>query len=219
MSNSSTNTHTKVFDPREASKYLEELQKNHKLLSTIRYNHEFDWSKHQGLEREDVKLVVDRCPVTELKQLYEKALETLSNNDQSTLLACDDISNDMPQSNKLRTSYVLYAERQNDKYNIIAASAIQKKEFDWEKIATMGFTTFLGSIGLGALAGSIVGPVGTVVVGLAAAAGSVGIANKAYHDYHQQMPQAVYAYIFQELKAKRLLQITGSKVSFEHIQN
>ncbi|UJR29484.1 hypothetical protein I4U23_010696 [Adineta vaga] len=228
MSIQSMNGNARIFNPLEASKYLEKLESDKKLGTLIRYNHKFDWSKNEGLEENEVKIMANRCQSKELKGLYESALKTLTNNDQSTLLVNDGNNNDMSQSNRLRKSYVLYAERKNDKFNIVAASAIQTKEFDWEKIKTMGLTSLLGftaiGTGIGAAIGSFAGPAGTLagsVVGgsIGGAVSASGMVGKVYSDYQQQMPEAVYAYIFQELQEKHLLQINDNKFAFEHNQN
>lgn len=214
-----------VFNPLEASKYLESLQKDQKLMTLIRYNHQFDWSKSEGLQQDEVKKLISRCHDSQLKKLYGLALETLTDNNPSTLVVSNGDSDKISKSNILRKSYVLYAEKQNDKYNIVTGNAIQTKEIDWAKAATIGFTASLAGAGvgcgLGALAGSTVGPIGTIVGGVVGGSfgsivGASGVASKAYADYHEIMPKAVYAYILQELQEKQAISIDGHKFILYH---
>ena len=228
MSTARMESNTRIFNPLQASMYLESLRRDQKLMTLIRYNHQFDWNKNEGLKRDEVKMVASRCRDLELRKLYELALETLTNNDQSTLLASNGSNNDVPQPNTLRKSYVLYAEQRDDEYNIVAASAIQTKELDWGKTATVALTTFLASASagavIGAAAGSLIGPVGSFVGGVVGgsvggAAGASGVAGKAICDYRQIMPEAVYAYVLQELQEKQILQITDDKMTLQPNQS
>ncbi len=219
---------TAVFNPLEASKYLESLQKNQKLMTLIRYNHQFDWSKSEGLQQDEVKKLISRCHDSQLKKLYGLALETLTDNDPSTLLVSNDDSDNVSKSNISRKSYVLYAEKQNDKYNIVTGNAIQTKEIDWGKAATIGFTASLATAGigcgLGALAGFSIGPLGSLVGSVVGGSvggivGASGVASKVYADYHEIMPKAVYAYILQELQEKQAISIDDNKFILYHQQN
>ncbi|CAF1292817.1 unnamed protein product [Adineta steineri] len=228
MSTMLMESNTRIFNPHQASMYLESLRRDQNLMTLIRYNHQFDWNKNEGLKRDEMEKIASRCYDLELRKLYDLALETLTDNDQSTLLASNDGNNDPPQSNTLRKSYVLYAEKRDDKYNIVSASAIQTKELDWSKTMTAGLTAFLASVGAGAIigaaAGSAIGPVGSFVGGVlggsvGGAAGASGVAGKAYHDYHQIMPEAVYAYVLQELQEKQILQISNNKLALQSNQN
>lgn len=218
----------RIFDPCQVSQYLEGLRKDKQLMKLIQYNHQFDWNKIEGLQGDEVQMLIKRCQDSELKNLYELALKTLTTNDQSTLLASNGSNQDPSEANALRKSYVLYAERRKDKYDIVAASAIQTKQFDWVKITTVGLTAFLTSIsagvGVGALVGSVVWPLGTVAGGIVGGGiggvmATAGIATKALHDYREIMPEAVYAYVFQELEEKRILSIDNNKFALQHNQN
>lgn len=218
----------KIFDPRQGSQYLEGLRKQTQLAKLICLNHQFEWNKIEGIQEDEVQMVISRCGDSELKKLYELALKTLANNVQSTLLASNGVNNDRSEANVLRKSHVLYAEKQNDKYNIVAASAVQTKEFDWGKMVIVGLTAFLASVsagaGLGALVGSTIGPMGSVAGsivggGIGGMMATTGIAGKAFHDYREIMPEAVYAYVFQELEEKRILHIDNGKFVLQHNQN
>lgn len=210
----------RVFNPYQASVYLESLRKNQNLMTLVHCNHQFDWTKSEGLQRDELKRLASRCRDSELRELYELALETLKDNNQSTLLASNGDSNHASASNLLRKSHVLYAEKENDKYNIIAANTVQTKEIDWEKVTAAGFTSSLVSaglgIGIGALLGSTIGFAGTFIGGVVGGSvgglvGASGVASKVYHDYSQGMPEAVYAYIFQELQEKQVLCIDDNR--------
>jgi hypothetical protein len=214
----------RLLNPHEASRYLETLRKDQKLMALIRYHHQFDWSKSEGLQQNEVKVLASRCRDSELRELFELMLEKLIDNDQSTLIASNGNSDNVSESNVSRKSYVLYAEKHNDKYNIITANAIQTKEIDWGKLKTISLASASVGAGLGAIVGSTAGPVGTVVGGFVGGSvggvmGASGVAGKAYHDYHQIMPEAVYGYILQELQEKQVLRIHNNKFTLHHSQN
>ncbi|CAF4545542.1 unnamed protein product, partial [Rotaria socialis] len=214
----------RIFNPLEASKYLEALRKDSKLSSFICSNHELDWTRYEGLESEAVKQVASKCSDPRMKVLYEQALETLKDkNDGESILITGHGDSD-PKSSTLKKSYVFYAENKDGKYDIVAAHATQTKVLNWDKITAGALVTFLTSIGIGAAVGTMAGPIGTAigaaggaVVGGVAAASTVGI--KAKNDYREEMPEAVYAYLFKELQEKQQLAITGSKVTLQQNQD
>jgi hypothetical protein len=208
----------RIFNPQQASKYLESLTNNQQLATLIRYNHELDWSSNRGLQPDEVKLVASKCRDLELQTLYELALNTIQNEGESTLLASNgnnDAAMPRSESTTLRKSYVLYAEKKNGLYNFLAAYAVQTKEYDSTKITAAKCAAFFTSIGLGASLGTLYGPVGSVVGGAVGTIGGVAaisaVNHKAYEDYRKEMPEAVFAYIFRELQEKQVLTISDNK--------
>ena len=202
----------RIFNPQQATQYLESLRNNQQLTTLIRYNHELDWTSNRGLQSDEVKLVAGKCRDLDLRTLYEQALNTVKNDGESILLASDgtnDACMSRAESNTLRKSNVLYAEKKDGLYNFLAAHAVQTKEYDWTKIMAAKCAAFFSSIGLGAGVGTLCSPVGTMVGGAFGAIGAVAaisaVSYKAQEDYRKEMPEAVFAYIFKELQEKQVL--------------
>merc|ERR1719498_987309 len=107
---------------------------------------------------------------------------------------------------------VLYVRREDNKYDVIAARATQKKSLSPEKIAVaIGGSVAMGALGTLVLySASAAHPIGwgAAIAGtLATASGS-----KAAYDYNASMQNVITGYVCKELEDMGLIQLADDHV-------
>ena len=193
-----------IFDPKEAVEYINRSAQDQEFQKFARYNFELNWKLFYELEAKDVELLASKSNDPDLKQLFDHMVQDTKKDaagDGSILMAS---TNDGISSTTMRKSCVLLAEMKNGRYDILVASAVQTKHLDWAKIATVG-------LGVSIIGGALAAAGLPVVSAISAMATGGTISLKAICDYNEEMPNALYGYIFQELKDKRLLSIDENK--------
>merc|ERR1719313_1555082 len=117
--------------------------------------------------------------------------------------------NDSPHT-ELSKLLVVYARRENGKYDLIVARATQKKSLSPAKVAS----AIGGSCGVCALGGAILyasNPLGWGVLAIGASLLTAS-GGKAAYDYNKSMENVVAGYICKELKDMGMIQIANDRV-------
>lgn len=128
----------------KAIQYLESVRHTKDTQSAVHFYHNLDWSIHEGLLSEKVKVVANRCQDSVLRELYLKALETLedkNDGDSNCLLS----NNKVNPTSKAPKDYILCAEKRNEQYDMISASITQTEDIDWTQTPVVDGTKHLAS--------------------------------------------------------------------------
>jgi hypothetical protein len=191
----------------KASQYLENVRNEKDSKSVIHYHHDLDWSLNEGLLPEEVRVIVNRCQDSTLKELYLKALETLedkNDGDFNCLLSNSKIN--PISTTTAKKDYVLCAEKRNGKYDIVSSYITHTEKPDWTKTSFVGGFAYLGSKWIGnrlfATIESILGSWGIVFkLALGVVIGGVFFTWKARKVY-ERMREADNARILEEFEKK-----------------
>lgn len=123
-----------ILKPSDAMRYLQKITQDSNAATFMRDAIDLKHDFIKGLTKEELKEMIEEAVEEPTKrQLYEKVYELKEN--ETTLLAAT-----LLKDRNVRHSWVVKGVHKNGKYDLLEVHAIQKKEFDKQKLLAYGLS-------------------------------------------------------------------------------